>query len=87
MKDVITPFSTEGKEVPHLELIGTHQGTLSIGCFSANIRLEGGPVLAFNSPMNVPKELWPSRRGEDVRVQVKVYLNDLEQVVYDAEKI
>jgi hypothetical protein len=87
MKNVIKPIDQDGKDVPHMQLVGTHRGILQIGCFGAGIRLDGGVHLAFNSAMDVPKELWPASRGEDVPVEVKVYLDDLERIVYDAEKI
>lgn len=76
----------DGKEVKPMTLLGTHKGALWVGCFSAGISLEGGPRLLFNHPGDVPKELRPKLRAHFVPVEVKVYLNELEQIVYDAER-
>jgi len=75
-----------GQDIAPMTLLGTHQGVLDVGCFGASIRLDGGPRLVFANPTLVPKQLWPQRRGDSVPVTVRVYLNELEQVVYDAER-
>lgn len=78
--------SGTGQEIPHGQVLGTFNGVLSIGCFSAGIRLEGGPCLSFRHPSSVPKELMPERRGQDVPVVVKIILGEFGEVIYDAEK-
>lgn len=78
---------TTGIPIPHKQVVGRYTGVLQIGCFSAGIRLDSGIQLCFQSPVDVPKELWPQRRGEDVPVLVTIRLNELEQIEYDAVKL
>lgn len=79
-------FNKEGKDVQPKTLLGTHKGALWVGCFSAGITLDGGVTLGFNHPGDVPKELRPTKRAHFVPVVVRVYENELEQIVYDAER-
>lgn len=79
-------INRDGNEVKPKELLGTHTGALFVGCFSAGIALDGGVTLMFNHPGDVPKELMPSKRAYYVPVTVKVYIDHLERIVYDAER-
>jgi len=79
-------INQDGNEVKPKELLGTHTGALFVGCFSAGIVLDGGVRLMFNHPGDVPKELRPEKRAHYVPVTVKVYVDHLERIVYDAER-
>ena len=73
-----------GEAIAPMTLLGTHQGALDVGCFGASITLTSGVKLVFANPTLVPKELMPLKRGDTVPVTMRVYLNKLEQIVYDA---
>lgn len=79
-------INRDGSEVKPKELLGTHTGALFIGCFSAGIILDCGVKLMFKHPDDVPEELMPSLRSYFVPVTVKVYIDRLERIVYDAER-
>lgn len=84
--DAITIKDSLGKEIAPMTLLGNHYGEFHRGCFSASIILSCGHRLIWKDVDNVPRELTTKMLGEIVPVTVKVSLNELGQIVIDAER-
>ncbi|MBS1722549.1 MAG: hypothetical protein JSS66_06020 [Armatimonadetes bacterium] len=88
LNDAIVVLDNDGTEVPGASIsAGTYEGVLTRGSFGASIKLDGGVHLCFRSPWDVPDELAPKFRGENVPVRVTVSIDSLERIVYDAVRI